>query len=131
MIYSYNSPIEAIVSLETAYTEKSLEAVLASKDFKAEAFLILQQSDYNYDVLDQKLIEETIKLLELSLIKSLNENGFPSFHNVRREFSDLEQINDNLYSIEERLFYPNNELYSNKIFLSCKDSVWKVAMIEE
>lgn len=130
MIYSYNSPVEAIVSLETAYTEKSLEAVLASKDFKAEALIILQQSG-NYDVSDQKLIDETIKLLEFSLVKSLEENGFPNFNNVRREFSELDQVDDTLYVIEERLFYPNNELYINKIFLSCKDSVWKVAMVVE
>ncbi len=131
MIYTYNSPIEAIVSLETAYSKQSLEAVLTSKDFKVEAQLILQQSAYDYDDFDQNLVEETSKLLELSLIKSLNENGFPNFQNVRREFSDVEQINDTLYSIEERLFYPNNEVYINKIFLSYKDSVWKVAMIVE
>ena len=129
--YKYNSPIEAIVSLEIAYTNNDLDAVLDSKDFKTEAILVLKEAAFNYDINDKDIVSETAKLLELSLIQSLKENGYPSFKNVEREFSELKMISGNVYFIEEKLFFPNKVNYANKIFLSFNYPFWKVAMIEE
>jgi len=131
MIYKYNSAIRAIVSLETAYTNKDIDAILASKDFKTEAKLILEQALYKYDVDNPVIINETANLLEISLIQNLKENGYPNFNNVRRKFSELNKVNEDIYSIEEKLFFPNNVNYINKIYLSYRDNIWKVAMIEE
>ena len=131
MKYKYNSAINAIISLETAYTNKSLDAILASKDFKTEAILILEQASYKYDLTDETIIYETANLLELTLIQSLKENGYPSFENVERQFTELNNVRNNIYSIEEKLIFPNNSKYINKIFLTVNNNIWKVAMIEE
>ncbi|RZJ36585.1 MAG: hypothetical protein EOO51_00255 [Flavobacterium sp.] len=127
----YSSPEAAIITLEEGYTNKDLEGILASKDFKAEAKLILEQSSYNYDLDDEAVISETAKLLELSLIKSLQENGYPNFEKVKREFSEVTKYKDNIFIIEERLTFPDNTQYENRIFLSQEKDKWKVAMIEE
>jgi hypothetical protein len=50
---------------------------------------------------------------------------------VRREFSDLYEIEGNIYAIMEELIYPDGTFFVNKIFLSVNESVWKVAMVEE
>ena len=133
MEYKYDSPVNAIISLEKAYTEKDLKGIINSKDFKTEAKIILIQADYNYNINDSLLIDETATLLETSLIKTLNDNGFPSFNNVKREFSELElsDFDDNIYLIQEKLIFPDNVLYTNKIFLTNINSAWKIAMIEE
>jgi len=128
MKYKYNTPEEAIISLETAYTAKDLEAVIASKDFGAEAKIILESK--SYEITDD-LIIEVAKLLELSLTKSLSDNGYPNFKAARREFSKLDKLKDNIYFIEERIFYPDNTCHINEIFLSNKDGLWKVAMVKE
>jgi thiamine kinase-like enzyme len=131
MNYNYNSPTEAIISLENAYTNKDLDGIITSKDFIAEAKLILKDASYNYDINDTKIVNETAELLKTALVQSLNENGFPSFKDVKRTFSELKELNDNIYFIEEKLSFPSNLNYTNKIYLSNNKEVWKVAMIEE
>lgn len=132
MIYNYNSPQEAIISLEDAYTGKDLHGVLAAKNFKAEAKLILEKNNGDdYDPNDKEALLETATLLELSLVTQLEKNGFPDFTGVRREFSNLYHIEGDLHAIMEELIYPDDTFFVNKIFLTVNNGIWKVAMVEE
>ncbi len=131
MLYKYDSPENAILSLEAAYNNKDLEGILNSKDFIAEAKIILEKATYRYDLDDAELISETAGLLKLSLIRSIQENGFPNFSNVKVEFSPLSLYNDTLYYLEEKVTYPDGEHQYNKIFLTVDGFEWKVATIEE
>ncbi|OYQ49734.1 hypothetical protein CHU92_00260 [Flavobacterium cyanobacteriorum] len=131
MIYKYKTPQDAITSLEIAYTNKDDEAILNSKDFETEARLILEQANYNYDLNDSELITETAELLKLSLIQNLQENGYPNFNSVKRNFSNFEEVEKDLYTIIEELIYPDGTKLINKIYMTCKSSLWKVALIEE
>ena len=131
MKYSYKTPEEAIISLENAYSNNDLEAVIASKDFETEAILILEQVSNTFKITDKELIKETAELLELSLIKSLQENGFPNFENAEREFSDLQKFRDNIYVLNEKIIYPDNTSYVNKIYVINRENEWKVVTIEE
>jgi len=131
MTYNYSTPENAILSLELAYTNKDLEAVLNSKDFIAEAKIILENASYEYGLSDNELISETAELLKLTLIRSLQENGFPDFIDAQVEFSGLSFYKDNLHHIEEIITYPDGTCYNNKIFLIFDGFEWKVATIEE
>ena len=131
MLYKYDSPENAILALEAAYTNKDMAGILNSKDFMAEAKIILEKVAYGYNMEDAELISETAELLKLSLIRSIQENGFPNFSDVKVEFSDLSSYNDTLYYIEEKVTYPDGEYYYNKIFLTFNGFEWKVATIEE
>lgn len=126
-----NEAVSVVISLEEAYNTYDIEKIIKLKDFNTEAKLILKEASYNYDINDANLIGETAELLKTALLQSLNENGFPNFKNVRREFSELEKIDNEIYFIQEKLFFPNDRIYSNKIFLSHIDNIWKVAMIVE
>lgn len=128
MEYKYNTPEEAIISLEKAYSKKDLDKVMSSKDFATEARLILEQKSYK---ITTKIVNEVANLLELSLIKNLEDNGYPNFDAARREFSELSKLKDNIFFLEERIFYPDNTCHINKVYLSNNDNLWKVAMIEE
>ncbi|HEX8577832.1 MAG TPA: hypothetical protein VF677_16225 [Flavobacterium sp.] len=127
MKYNYDTPEEAIISLEKAYTDMDIVNIIASKDFVTEAKLILQRTNVE---LNNETIKETAKLLELSLIEDIQNNGFPNFNNVKRKFSSLSEIDINLFFLEETLTYDNGEVYTNKIFLTVEDKKWKVAMTE-
>lgn len=131
MEYSYKTPEEAIISLENSYSNNDLEAVIASKDFETEAILMLEQANYDYDLTDKKLVQETAELLKVSLVKSLQENGFPSFENLERDFSDLQKFRDNIYVLNEKIIYPDNTFHVNKIYVINRENEWKVVMIEE
>lgn len=130
-IYDYSTPEAAIISLEQAYTFEDLEAVVNSKDFVEEAKLILGNTSVGYDLADEELITESAKLLELALIKSLDENGFPDFSYSERKFFNLKEFRKNIFVIHEDIKYPDGTLYQYRIFLSCKNSIWKVVMVEE
>jgi hypothetical protein len=131
MNYSYNTPEEAIISLETAYNNNDLEGIFNSKDFIEEAKLILEQTSYSYDLSDKELLEATAELLQLGLTQSIQENGFPNFTNVKTELYGLEEFRKDIFVINERIIYPDNSTYETRIFLSCKNNIWKVATIEE
>lgn len=130
MTYNYNTPQNAILSLELAYSNKDMDAIINSKDFVAEAKIILGQASYDYDLSDAELISETVELLKLSLINSLKENGFPDFTGARVEFSEVSHDGD-LYSIYETIIYPDGTVYKNRIFLTFNGTDWKVATVEE
>ena len=131
MNYSYNTPEEAITSLEAAYNNNDLEAIINSKDFIEEAKFVLEEAKYEFDATDELLLEETAKLLQLGLTQSLNEDGFPDFSHLKSELYGLEKVNDVIYVINQKNTYPDNTTYETRIFLSCKNDVWKVAMVEE
>lgn len=128
MKYTYNSAEEAILSLENAYSNKDLENVILSKDFDTEAILILESKSFD---ITSEIVSEVANLLKLSLVKSLQENGYPNFDSARREFSELNNLKSNIFFLEERIFYPDNTCHINKVFLSNNDNLWKVAMVEE
>ncbi len=79
----------------------------------------------------KEIVIETAELLKLSLIEHLQINGYPNFDNVEREFSDLEQLGENVYYVIEKLFYSDDVKYTNRIFLSNKDNTWKIITIED
>jgi len=128
MFYNYDTPEQAIISLENAFSKKDIVNVVASKNFEAEAKIVLQRTNVE---LDEETIDLTAKLLELSLVEYILSNGFPDFSMVERQFSELSEIDNNLYFIEETLIYENGETYSNIVFLTFENEKWKVAMNEE
>jgi hypothetical protein len=128
MNYSYDTPEQAIISLENAFSKKDIVNVVASKNFEAEAKIVLQRTNVE---LNEETIDLTAKLLELSLVEYILNNGFPDFSMVKRQFSELSEIDNDLYSIEETLIYEDGKTYSNIIFLTVEGNKWKVAMNEE
>jgi hypothetical protein len=128
MSYNYNTPEQAIISLENAFSNKDIVNVIASKNFEAEAKIVLQRTNVE---LDEETVDLTAKLLELSLVEYILNNGFPDFSMVKRQFSELSEIGNDLYFIEETLIYEDGKTYSNIIFLTVEDNKWKVAMNEE
>lgn len=126
--YNYDTPEDAIVSLETAFSKKDIVNAIASKDFEAEAKIVLRRTNVE---INEETVDLTAKLLELSLVEYILNNGFPDFSMVKRQFSELSEIDNHLFFIEEILIYENGETFSNIVFLTYENEKWKVAMTEE
>ena len=130
MKYNYNTPEMAVKSLEKAYTIEDLDGVFESKDFKAEAFLMLKRQGKPFDPYDIEQLKEMEDLVKLTLLKGLEENGYPDFAGSHIELSDLTPFIENIYVANEKIIYSNETLYFNKVYLSFNNEQWKVAMVE-
>lgn len=130
MSYNYNLPQEAIHSLEQAYRNKDIQGIVDSKDFIEEAKLVLEQTKIN-DEYDKDMLTETAKLLKLSLIKSIQEHGFPNFINLETEVYGLQKFRNNIYVVNEKIIYSDGDIYETRIFLSVNNDIWKVVLVEE
>jgi len=130
-MYNYDTPENAIKSLETAYTNHDLDAIINSKDFLNEAKFILQSVSPKYDLEDKELVSETAKSLELRMILSMQNNGFPDFSILKSDIYGLQRFNNDIYVVNERLTYPDGSIYETRIFLSFINDIWKIALIEE
>jgi NifB/MoaA-like Fe-S oxidoreductase len=122
-----NTPEKAIISLETAYTDKDLSTILIIKDFESEAKIILKRTN---NPISNEIIREVAELLKLSLIDNVNKNGFPSFENVTRVLTNLKHYDEKIYLIEEKLTYSDGVEFMNKLYLTKNDKLWKVSLTE-
>lgn len=84
----------------------------------------------SYDFTDEKLVIETAELLKLSLIQNLQEHGFPNFNNARRNFSEIKFLSDNIYYFEEEIIYPDNIFFTNLVFLTLNNNLWKIVSVK-
>ena len=126
--YDYSTAEKAISSLELAYDNEDLSQVLISKDFETEAKLILKDANLN---ISEEIVRETAEALRLSLIKNLQENGYPYFGNVNKSLSEVEKINSSLYKLRETLVNEGGRTSIYDVYLSYDGSLWKVVIIEE
>lgn len=120
--------LDTIIALENAYSNKDLDKVLSLKDFKTEAILTLEKAGHE---LSPDLIIEVAEMLKLSLIQHLQENGYPDFSDAIREFSNLEQIRENLYFLTEEIIHTDGETYKNRVTLSKYGDDWKVVDVDD
>ncbi|HHC81206.1 MAG TPA: DUF2314 domain-containing protein [Flavobacteriia bacterium] len=120
---NFETPEGAILSIEDAYDNKDLEKAINCKNFKKEAELMLK-STVKIDI-DNELIEKTAEVLKLSFIKSIQENGFPSFKGVKRVFN-RNFISPEHCVITEICIYPNGNKSSQKLNTYKTDNNWKV-----
>lgn len=122
------TPEGALLCLEDAYDAKDMDRILACKNFKEEAKIFAQQKNLPVDdeVLDA--LEETLRL---SFIQHHQENGFPTFADLKRAFPVRQKINDDLYLISEVCFYPDRTKSLQKHYVHRSMDGWKVLGMEE
>lgn len=126
--YDYSSPENSINSLELAYSNEDISQVFLSKDFETEAKIVLKKANLE---ISNEMIFETAELLRLSLIKHIQENGFPYFGDLNISFSEVEEIEGSLFKLKETIIDVNGQTSINDIYLSHNADIWKVVMVEE
>jgi len=126
----YSTPEGVIIKLEEAYNAKSIESVLACKDFFMEAENVLKYTDHE---INDYLLSETADLLKTSLIEHINYYGFPEFLDVERCFAllDVRELGKQKL-ISEKLIFTDGTSKTNKFWIGLnKNDEWKVLDLVE
>lgn len=121
-IADFSTPEGAIICIEQAYTDKDIERAIACKDFDAEALLMANDQG----IKDPPTIDEISKLLRLTFIRYLQEEGFPDFSNIKRAFIEREKITDEHWIITEVIYYPDGTNSMQRMNMYLTENGWRV-----
>ncbi|MBC6109335.1 YegJ family protein [Pedobacter fastidiosus] len=117
------TPEGAILSIETAYSNKNLDAAIDCKDFYEEAKVMLASMKMDFD---EEIINNTAEVLKLSFINNIEEHGFPDFSGTQSAFPEREKIHDNHYVITEVCWFPDGGKSVQKLNTFKSANGWKV-----
>ncbi len=127
----YSSPENALRSLEDAYRRRDIEAAVRSKDFVAEARLMLRKMGKKSGPAtsphsrDDDVVRRTAEVLELSFRKHTTEN-WPDFHGLKCSVVETESHETDVIVATERCRFPDGEYSTQRVLLSRTDAGWRV-----
>ena len=126
-----DTPEGAIQRLEAAYRAKDLEALVAAKDFRAEARLMLQhlarEQPGNPDMSgDQEVVTKTAEVLELAFRQQITQQGFPDMSQVRCSFAGRQPVTADLVLVQQICTYPDGGKSRQRINVARTPSGWRV-----
>ena len=102
----FNTPENAVKSLEAAYINKDIEAAVTARDFYTEAKLMLQHIKPQF-ANDSEILKETSSVLELAFRAEMKKHGFPDFSNVKCTLGKPQNITHFLVKLTETCIYPD------------------------
>jgi hypothetical protein len=126
-----DTPEGAIQRLESAYRAKDLEALVAAKDFRAEARLMLQhlarEQPGSPDMSgDQEVVTKTAEVLELAFRQQITQQGFPDMSQVRCSFAGRQPVTADLVVVQQICTYPDGGKSRQRINVARTASGWRV-----
>ncbi len=124
----FSNPENAILSLESAYKIKDLEAAVQAKDFGAEAIFLLQNMNPEY-ANDADIVKQTTAVLELGFRKQIRDEGFPDFSGVLCSLSEAEEVGPRLVKITETCLYPDGEKSIQDLHVIEGANRWRVVVL--
>lgn len=127
-VANLETPEGAIISLENAYNNDDIEAVILCKDFNKEAELLLQETLKTE--IDNELISSTSEIFKLAFMKDIQENGMPKFIDIKRAFKRRE-ISEHQCEITEICYYNDGGKSSQKFATYKTGDEWKVLGVVE
>lgn len=128
-VHDFSTPEGAILCLEDAYDEQDIEKAVACKNFEEEARLLLLKM--NDRCSGKEILETTADILRKSFIRSLEQDGFPVFKDLRRAYPFRKKITDNLYLITEICIFPDGRKSQQEIYTFRGEDGWRVLNIVE
>lgn len=120
----FSTPEGAILCLEDAYRRKDMESVIAAKDFRTEARLMLQKTGFK-DYIDDAMVAKTAEALVASF-RAHTSARWPDFEGLESFFIKREPHSEKVVLVTEVCRFPDG-LYSNEQILVAETKEgWKV-----
>ncbi|MEM9548810.1 MAG: DUF2314 domain-containing protein [Bacteroidota bacterium] len=119
-----STPEGAIVKIEHAFNEDNIEKAIHCKDFRKEAELMLAKMGKGE--LGSDIIDKTAEVLQLSFIKSLQDNGIPKFSGIKQAFPKREKISDRHVIVTEVCYFPDGHKSIQRLNTYKSEDGWKV-----
>jgi hypothetical protein len=120
----FTTPEGAILCLEDAYRRRDIEAVIAAKDFKTEARLMLQKTGFK-DHIDDELVAKTAEALLLSF-RAHTTATWPDFEGLESFFTKREPHSDKVVVVTEVCCFPDHGFSTQHLLVAETANGWRV-----
>jgi len=123
----FDTPENAVRTLEQAYTQKNEDGVVAALDFVEGGRQLLQETN---PVLanDPATIKRTAEVLELSFRHEMRTKGFPDFGKQICSFVGKTQLAPGLIKLTEQCLLPDGGKSVQDLIVK-RDLVWRVVAV--
>jgi hypothetical protein len=105
-----STPEGVILLTEDAYRRGDLEAVIALKNFQAEAFYMLtvqMGNKFEISSMGDDLVQKTAEVLELAFRKEMQESGLPDFSDLESSFPKKKDLGNGYWAVTEICKFPD------------------------
>ncbi len=125
---NFDTPEAAVQSLESAYVSKDIDAVVAAKDFDAEAHFILYKSDPALAA-DTQVVNQAARVLERSFRDQIQSRGFPQYEKFKCSITGREAILPTLVRLTEDCRLPGGHSLKQTFSTLQTQRGWRVVAI--
>jgi hypothetical protein len=123
----YDTPEDAVRTLEQAYIQKNSDAAVAALDFIEEGRQLLQETNPAL-ANDPETIKLTADILEQSFRNELRTKGFPDFGKMKCSFVGKVQLSPGLIKLTEQCVFPNGGETVQDQIVKKRDIGWRVVL---
>jgi len=124
----FDTPEDAVRSLEQAYIQKDADAVIAALDFLEGGRQMLQETNPLL-ANDPETIQQTAEVLELSFRNDLRTKGFPDFARLTCSFVAKTQIAPGLIKLAEQCVFPGGGKSVHEQIVMKRNLGWRVVAV--
>jgi hypothetical protein len=124
----FDTPEDAVRTLEQAYIQKNADAAVAALDFVEGGRQLLQETNPAL-AYDPDTIKQTAAVLENSFRNELRSNGFPEFGGLKCSFVGETQIAPGLIKLAEQCISPAGAKSVQDLIIKKRDLGWRVVFM--
>jgi len=124
----FDTPEDAVRTLEQAYMRKNLEGAIAALDFVEGGRQLLQETN-PAQANDPETIRRTAEVLELSFRNELRTKGFPDFGNQKCSFVGKTQLAPGLLKLTEQCLRPDGGKSVHDLIVIKRELAWRVVAV--
>jgi hypothetical protein len=124
----FDTPEDAVRTLEKAYIRKNVDGAIAALDFVEGGRQLLQETNPAL-ANDPETIQRTAEVLERSFRNELRTKGFPDFGNQKCSFVGKTQLSPGLIKLTEQCVRPDGGKSVQDLIVMKRDLGWRVVAV--
>jgi len=124
----FDTPEDAVRTLEQAYMRKNLDGAIAALDFVEGGRQLLQETNPEL-ANDPETIKRTAEILELSFRNELRTKGFPDFGKQKCSFVGKTQLAPGLIKLAEQCVLPDGGKPVHDLIVMKRALGWRVVAV--
>jgi hypothetical protein len=124
----FDTPEDAVRTLEQAYIQKNADGAVAALDFVEGGRQLLQETNPAL-ANDAEIIKQSAQVLELSFRNELHTKGFPDIGKLKCSFVGKAQISPGLIKLTEQCVFPDGGKSIQDLIVMKRDLGWRVVVV--
>ena len=124
MFSDFTSPEGALATLQDAYRSRDIEAAVAARCFRIEAFELLKS--IAPDATDDEAVSLCAEVLELGFRKERREQGFPEIESLKMTVVRSTNVRDGLVEMWEEVQWPGGVIVMEIMHAALTSDGWRI-----